>query len=112
VAADPLGGVMAALERLSLVEEAALVRQVMGRLEELMHASLPPSPAGSDDDEEDASSPVVPGGGGSRRNYYAAAVAAATTSTPLSQPASKSLFPPSGGVPARLIAESQEAAPL
>jgi hypothetical protein len=91
--ADPLSGVMAALERLSL-GEAAQVRQCMERLEELMSASLPPSPAGSDDDDE---SPVIVG---SRRSYYAAvAAAAASTSTPLHQSsgvatatASRSLF--------------------
>ena len=87
--------------------EAALVRQVMGRLEELMRASLPPSPAGSDDDDEDGS-PVV--AGGSRRNYYAAASAAsATTSTPLLQPASRSLFPVSA-TRTRLLEETRELA--
>ena len=102
--ADALCGVISALERLSL-GEAALVRQVMGRLEELMRASLPPSPAGSDDED---GSPVV--AGGSRRNYYAAASAAsATTSTPLLQPASRSLFPVSA-TRTRLLEETRELA--
>ncbi len=92
--ADPLGGVMAALERLSL-GEATQVRQCMNRLEELMHASLPPSPAGSEDDED--SSPVVAGAGGSRRSYYAAvaataAAAASSTSVVASAAGSRSLF--------------------
>lgn len=104
---DPLGGVMAALERLSLMGEPAEVRQCMGRLEELMRASLPPSPAGSDDDDE---SPVVVG---SRRTYFAAVAAAAaattmtaSTPTPVLQPAaaaSRSLF---GAARVKLLEET------
>ncbi len=108
--ADPLGGVMAALERLSL-GEATQVRQCMNRLEELMHASLPPSPAGSEDDED--SSPVVAGAGGSRRSYYAAVAAtaaAAASSTPVvaaSAAGSRSLF--AATARARLIEEAAQA---